>query len=135
MEKVQQPSTDNLLENPEIFSLYNHCLSTEFEDDIAYQQGLLTLVHACDLANMDENAGHSQQTIINVGLTLADIHQQTGHYEYCFGELDFLFTECLEPGDPTRAKINDILVRIIKTIQSELPEIIPCPVSAKILVS
>jgi hypothetical protein len=134
MERNQPPIHNNLLENPDISNFYDLCLSAEFTDDTAYLQALLTLVHACDLAYGDENAGHSPQTIIDVGLALANIHDQTGHYEYCLGELDFLFTECSVLGDETRVKINGIFVSINSKMIRRQTQTVPCPVSAKILV-
>jgi hypothetical protein len=133
MERNQPTVRNSLLENPDISHVYDFCLSAEFTEDTAYLQALMTLVHACDFANINEAAQHSPEMIINVGLMLADIHDQTGHYGYCLGELDFLFTECSMFGDETRVKINDIFVSINSKMIRRRTETVPCPVSAKIL--
>ena len=122
-----------LLDNPEISSLRDRILTTEFQTDVEYQQALLTLVHICDLEYQDKNAGHSDDTVILIGLVLADIHEQTSHYDYCLGELDLISRDYGALNDKTYSQWEEILWRMYDLPKDTKLSVKQCPVSAKIL--
>ena len=121
-----------LLDNPEISFLRDLILATEFHSDNEYHQALLTLVHVCDLAYQDADAQHANDTIVAVAFMLADIHKESGRYGYCLGELDFIFRDYSHHGDANRAKMRRIFEDIFEEVDT-IPDIVFCPVSAKIL--
>lgn len=75
----------DLLLDPDVKLQYDLCSTSNFPDETSYLLGLLAFVHACDMAYMDENAGHTPDTIAAVALALTDIHQSTGHDDYANG--------------------------------------------------
>lgn|GEM_PF-2915108 len=124
-----------LLSNPNVQELYNRCLSSEFHDRTTYLQNLLAFVHACDLANMDENANHEWETVKNVSLCLIDIHLSNQYHAYCHSELDFLLQHYMEQeGSALPEDVEKILTKVHTQVNGNFADYYEeCPVSAKIL--
>ncbi len=79
------------LTHPDIRAYHDACIGSNFDSEIAYEQGVLTVLHRFDEARMMPKDEHDLAvTFAGIALCLADIHYQTGHYNYCTDELTFL---------------------------------------------
>lgn len=84
---AREAAVHGILHTPEVIQLHNLCIVTPYENEISYQQRLLALLHACDIATQN----HLDDTALRgIAYCLADVHYQTKHYEYCLGELKFI---------------------------------------------
>lgn len=79
------------LTHPDIRAYHDACIAGNFGSEIAYEQGVLTVLHRFDEARVTPKDEHDRAvTFAGIALCLADIHYQTGHYNYCADELAFL---------------------------------------------
>lgn len=132
MSEIRRPAdTPPFEEHPDIRYYRELCLTTEFPDEVAYMQGLLTIVHATDLAHQDENAQHTPETITQLSLALADIHYQTGHYGYCLGEVYHLITSYTTEDTEARHQADSLMDKVTVATMAHLPPIEFCPVSSQ----
>lgn len=126
---------NDLMSDPNVRELYHRCLTAELQDNNAYLQNLLAFVHACDLANMDKNAGHEWGTVKNVSLCLIDIHLRNQHYAYCHSELNFLLQHYADHEDGELPEdVEKALTKVCAEVSGNFADFYEeCPVSAKML--
>jgi hypothetical protein len=128
-----------VFENPDIEKYYYDCLISDFDDEIAYQQGLLTIVHTFDVDHThmevprlknpkDVNsvpwprANSEEETVANrdlhgLGLLLADIHFNTAHFTECLCELLTIKRRLMNEG----ASDNELIKYITAAIHDVAP--------------
>lgn len=84
-----------VFDEPEVLAKYSDCLVENHTRDDKYQESILSVLHAFDLAyaegKTDEELSHipPSDVLQGMALCLADIHYKTKHYLHCFNELLF----------------------------------------------
>jgi hypothetical protein len=127
---ARDAAVHGILHSPDIFHLRNLCIDTEFNDEIGYQQGVLTLLHACDMVTQD-NLGNTE--LRGIAFCLADVHYRTEHYEYCLGELKFIQQNLILAQDETLLPYVQDAIEHVGALVSPDASLAPSPVRTEIL--
>lgn len=129
---AREAAVHGILHTPEVIQLHNLCITTEFTDDTAYNQGLLALLHACDMATSDQK---NDTELRGIAFCLADVHFQTEHYGYCLGELKFIEQNLVraETSDDKLLAYVQSAIDHVSTLISPASPLVLSPVNTNIL--
>lgn len=122
-----------IYDDTEITALREACLTSDHDSDIAYDQAVLPIIHAYDMANIERTCDWQAHELRGLAFCLADIHYQTGHYSYCLDELKFI-EQTLETDNPLRSYIEEAFNGIYSKLPADDP-LYMTPVRTDILLS
>jgi hypothetical protein len=127
-------ATLGVFRSPDVKRWHETVISTKFPTEVAYQQALVPLLWACNSHYLDEHTQDRQAALRGTAFCLTDVHYQSGHYEYCLGELKFIEQNLVRTDNESLLPyIHEMITHVSSFINSDHPLLDSSPVRTEII--